>query len=446
MGRWCAWIVLAMGCACAEPQPPGTAEVPIVNGVPDDRDEAVCALVLADEVFCTGTLVAPRVVLTAAHCVRRGINVADAFFGKEALPGQDGGRFPVVKAKAHPAYNDETLANDIGVLLLDGLPGMEPALMNTVAFEKAFLGQTTRLVGFGMTRARGDDEGKKRQTTSVVTKFSASDFTYSGTTGQTCQGDSGGPAFLTLDGKEVLVGVTSWGDEDCTQFGIDTRVDVFVDSFIKPFVDENRDGPTCAADGACLVRCAPLDPDCPRSLPLGEYCRAHGDCASSLCVPAADDSAILYCSHTCHRDVDCPLAMGGVKMRCQKDAQRGDAVCRFPAPTPGAQGWPCSQDSECTGGVCSAWEGERICTRRCDTGPAACGSGTSCQARAPDPQGGAPDKVCVPESSSGFMCRVAPSSRPGARPLALLALAGLCWVGRRRVLRVLDDLVKKSSS
>jgi uncharacterized protein (TIGR03382 family) len=53
----------------------------------------------------------------------------------------------------------------------------------------------------------------------------------------TCNGDSGGPAFMTLGGVEVIVGITSFGDSNCTQ-GSDTRVDVFgtfVDTYVQMF-------------------------------------------------------------------------------------------------------------------------------------------------------------------------------------------------------------------
>jgi len=42
----------------------------------------------------------------------------------------------------------------------------------------------------------------------------------------TCSGDSGGPAFAVIDGKQTVVGVTSFGDMQCADYGADTRVDV----------------------------------------------------------------------------------------------------------------------------------------------------------------------------------------------------------------------------
>jgi secreted trypsin-like serine protease len=45
-----------------------------------------------------------------------------------------------------------------------------------------------------------------------------------------CSGDSGGPAlYRDPDGTSLVVGVTSYGDATCTSYGVDTRVDVFLD-------------------------------------------------------------------------------------------------------------------------------------------------------------------------------------------------------------------------
>src|SRR5262249_41870054 len=47
-------------------------QVEVVHGVPDrDRDPAVIAIDIGERALCTGSLIAPTVVLTARHCVAR---------------------------------------------------------------------------------------------------------------------------------------------------------------------------------------------------------------------------------------------------------------------------------------------------------------------------------------------------------------------------------------
>lgn len=45
--------------------------------------------------------------------------------------------------------------------------------------------------------------------------------------GGTSYGDSGGPAFwINPQGREILVGITSWGDVPCVATGFDYRTDI----------------------------------------------------------------------------------------------------------------------------------------------------------------------------------------------------------------------------
>ena len=50
-----------------------------------------------------------------------------------------------------------------------------------------------------------------------------------------CSGDSGGPSFVNIDGVDKVVGITSFGDRDCAQFGVDQRTD---DTDVQTFLRE----------------------------------------------------------------------------------------------------------------------------------------------------------------------------------------------------------------
>src|SRR6185436_15104749 len=101
------------------------------------------------------------------------------------------------------------------------------------------------------------------------------------TTHITCQGDSGGPAFLTIDGRETVAGITSYGDIGCDEYAAFTRVDLYLDD-IEKFIAENDPQPSgaCAADGGCDVYCSAPDADCP--------CEGDGACTASCSDPDSD--------------------------------------------------------------------------------------------------------------------------------------------------------------
>src|SRR5262245_66543983 len=63
---------LALLLACEPPAPPTAHQAPITNAADDDGDLGVAALLHGGTLVCTATLVTPRVLLTAAHCLPGG--------------------------------------------------------------------------------------------------------------------------------------------------------------------------------------------------------------------------------------------------------------------------------------------------------------------------------------------------------------------------------------
>jgi len=274
----------------------GRVDRPIYYGTPDNNS-AVVAITNGPGTgfFCSGTLITPNVVLTAAHCLE-GMNTStiQIMFGDSVGSGT---YVQTTEAIMHPAYDSYSITNDIALIRLDGsapanvapIPALPPGLALAVADE----GSTIDISGFGQTET--SSSGDKLHVSVTLTKVCPGpngcsfgsgwavpgSIGYPRTPGGTCYGDSGGPAFLARAGQQYVVGVTSYGDQGCTVWGVSTKVDAFA-TFINGFIgsvipedcgapgDEDGDGLADCADPECALHPDCLGPDaCEQALPLG---------------------------------------------------------------------------------------------------------------------------------------------------------------------------------
>ena len=296
-------VVAALGGACTTQQAPdlGGGEQAIVGGTVDPGDPAVVALTIFGVPFCSGTVVAPRVVVTAAHCLDPNVSpefgdvtLMQVFFGTDANTGA-GTYIPIVAGGPHPEFRIDALSNgaDIGVVALARDAPAAPVRMSA-RLATSWSDQPARLVGFGVDNGQFfSGGGIKREVTTTIFGdpfFPAVDDFYlfrDQTDGRgSCYGDSGGPLFAD-DGGEVLIGVTSFGDFDCTRYGASTRADLYIDTFIQPFID--------AHGGGAVPRPSSCEPGTPDAAAPVIHCPADRTvCASddrpfATSVAAADD-------------------------------------------------------------------------------------------------------------------------------------------------------------
>jgi len=220
----------------------------IIGGTTVMGNEFDDCVAIGDDSFfgCTGTLIAPDVVLTAGHCEALHTRV---FVGNDLT--KKGKQFRVSKHVRHPGF-DGTLNNDLMLLILEKkIDGVTPrTIASSAVIDGAAAG---RVVGFGTTDLAGTaGNGIKRQTDVPIVSVSCvgtvkgkdDDSVYGCHRGReivagkplllhdTCKGDSGGPFFVS-DGKGgwLLAGVTSRGTDlaktMCGDGGLYVRVDQY---------------------------------------------------------------------------------------------------------------------------------------------------------------------------------------------------------------------------
>jgi secreted trypsin-like serine protease len=241
-----AWLALAAAPAVATRgprvlagSPAGTAQWPFIAALVQHGQDAF------DGQFCGGSVIAPSVVLTAAHCVTgsRAASI-DVVTGRAQLSAaQTGQRLTVRSITVDPSYNAATEHHDAALLLLAS-PTRSPAASLAGSTDAALItpGSPLSVAGWGLLDNNGDAPDNLHAATIQALRVArcqdayGSDVTPSlmicaGTPGSgspdACQGDSGGPLVSGTGATARLVGLVAFGAERCgdpTAPGVYTRV------------------------------------------------------------------------------------------------------------------------------------------------------------------------------------------------------------------------------
>ncbi|MEO8703995.1 MAG: trypsin-like serine protease [Kofleriaceae bacterium] len=242
-------LLLASSVASAENSGPGTfvpAREPdptVVGGnqVPPGKWPDTVAVL--GEGSCSGTLIAPDVVLTAGHCA----DIHPTRVIANSTNYVDGGTSATVKTVTE--YPSWDTSYDVAVIVLNSpITGVTPRKLGTACTFAGFTeGAQVRLVGFGLTdpAGRGDNTLLNEAMAPVIdpdcmgpggcekTIRPGGEFIAGGSGTDSCFGDSGGPVYLDTPNGTVVIGAVSRGLDGstmpCGGGGIYVRTDKLID-------------------------------------------------------------------------------------------------------------------------------------------------------------------------------------------------------------------------
>lgn len=230
------------------------AAVAIVYGEPDGNGHPNVGALLAPVAYsdgtwttCSGTLIAPTVFLTAAHC-DQDVSPVAVTFASTYIPGTSTTHWGtwVPHPDFRPAQSDP---HDIAVVIFDEpVVGITPALLPGAGSlqnlppltEFTSVGYGAHLVTTGQVFHYDDTRyvatGRLLVTNKTWLRLSMNPARGDG---GTCFADSGGPNFLVVGGTEILAATTITGDNACRATNVDYRLDTvsaraFLDDFVTP--------------------------------------------------------------------------------------------------------------------------------------------------------------------------------------------------------------------
>lgn len=194
----------------------------------------------SSEFTCGGSLIAPDVVLSAAHCIDESVPINYVVVNNTSHEGTNpfGHVRQIIDTIVHPSWDPVTLRNDLMLLIL-----AEPVDVEPIPYSRHFPAitvlDTLQILGLGRLEDGGSLPGTLQEAQVGLSDFDDCDVAYSdggllsfltglsessqfcaaGPGIDSCQGDSGGPLILSSSSDtntDVQLGLVSFGS-GCAQ-------------------------------------------------------------------------------------------------------------------------------------------------------------------------------------------------------------------------------------
>jgi MYXO-CTERM domain-containing protein len=431
-------------------QPARAVGEPIIGGQSDTATHGVVALAFVYPkhqvaVFCSGSLLAPNLVLTARHCIAQIGNdpmneqvdcsvsqftkptaANTVFVSTDAAPQTSNGTLYSVKEIRQAPGSSNVCGYDVALLILNSnIPSsaatpLEPALGVTTKTNEQFAA-----VGFGLQ----DPNDKVGKTAGMRMRFNTASVYCVGAACPTaagneqdewvgnspvCSGDSGGPA---LDASGRVFGVTSRGDPMCS-YALYSNVASWADFIRTGAQDAAAAGNYTAAAWATGGTTTPVS-----GAGGGSTSTSGGSTsASGGSTGNAGGSAVS-------------VGGSGTETNGGDTSAGGSGATPPPIqnmPTVSPLGEACQAANDCPGAYqCYSPTAQPpgICVPPCSSSGSSCPAGYSCSESL---------KVCTPVDATVVKGRVSTScafstqKQSGDGAFAALLVLGCAWLGRRR--------------